>query len=379
MKPKYQIFISSTSQDLKDERRSLIERIWSMGHIPVGTELFQASNRKHWDYISRRICECDFLILLVAERYGAVDKSGKSYTQREYEFAIESGVPTIAFLLDSAARQNWPVGKVEHNRTKEIEGLRELCSGDEGRLCKSWSDMGSLSLGVSDSLIELFEKTERPGLVRPDSALMDRLGLDENMPHSKKVSDVLSNAVKRDLELSGYFREDQLLHFQVSNEERGLIVKLHFTASIVPLNGKARVYRPIVEEASKQVLKTKDEYRVNDTPVTGPYRDIDHVSKDELVVHYQLLDQSIEQFVDDHFWPSPVLGYTVRFDKSDLFHMEVGKIIGRDTDSLEPVRLGSDLYTDFISKAAAFSAQGLRWKLKRLPTVDLANHRLVDA
>jgi hypothetical protein len=378
MKPKYQIFISSTSQDLKDERRSLIERIWSMGHIPVGTELFQASNRKHWDYISRRICECDFLILLVAERYGSVDKSGKSYTQREYEFAIESGVPTVAFLLDSAARQNWPAGKVEHTRTTEIESLRELCSGDEGRLCKYWSDTGGLASAVSDALIGLFEKTERPGLVRPDAALMDRLGLDENMPHSKKVSDVLSKAVKRDLELSGYFREDQLLHFQVSNKGRGLIVKLHFTASIIPLNGNARVYRPIVE-ASNKVLKTKDEYKVNDTQITGRYHDIDRVSKDELVVHYQLLDQSIEEFVDDHFWPSPVLGYTVRFDRSDLFHMEVGKITGRDTDSLEPVRPGSNLYTDFTSKAAAFSAQGLRWTLKRLPAPDLANQKLVGA
>ena len=369
MRPKYQIFISSTSKDLKDARQSVIQKIWNMGHIPVGTELFKASDQKHWDYISQQINECDFLILIVSERYGSIDKRGKSYTQREYEFAIENGVPTIAFLLDPAARQNWPV---ETERIKEIEALRELCSGEDGRLCKYWSDVNSLASATSDALMDLFEKVKRPGLVKPEAAVMDRLGLNSAMPHSKKVSDKLSNALKLDLELSRYFREDQYLHFEVSKEKKGLIVKLRFTGSIIPLNGNARVFRPRIDK-HPQVKKTlKNEYRINGLKISDPYYDVRGDSRDELVVHYQLRNPSIREFIDAHFWPCPVLGYTVRFERSKSFCIEVGKITGSDTDSLEPVEPTCDLYTEYISKAAAFSSQGLRWKLKRLTRNDLA-------
>lgn len=40
MKKKYQIFISSTYQDLKEERQAAVEAILKAGHIPAGMELF---------------------------------------------------------------------------------------------------------------------------------------------------------------------------------------------------------------------------------------------------------------------------------------------------------------------------------------------------
>lgn len=36
MDVKYQIFVSSTYADLVDERRSVIESVLNLGHIPVG-------------------------------------------------------------------------------------------------------------------------------------------------------------------------------------------------------------------------------------------------------------------------------------------------------------------------------------------------------
>ncbi|RUV66765.1 MAG: DUF4062 domain-containing protein [Mesorhizobium sp.] len=38
MDVKYQIFVSSTYADLVDERRSVIEAVLNLGHIPVGME-----------------------------------------------------------------------------------------------------------------------------------------------------------------------------------------------------------------------------------------------------------------------------------------------------------------------------------------------------
>jgi hypothetical protein len=40
MNLKYQIFVSSTYEDLKDERAEVIKACLNMGHIPVGMEMF---------------------------------------------------------------------------------------------------------------------------------------------------------------------------------------------------------------------------------------------------------------------------------------------------------------------------------------------------
>jgi hypothetical protein len=43
---KYQIFISSTYEDLKDERRAVQDIILSMQQFPVGMEMFSAADEE---------------------------------------------------------------------------------------------------------------------------------------------------------------------------------------------------------------------------------------------------------------------------------------------------------------------------------------------
>jgi len=43
MNVKYQIFVSSTYEDLKNERNEVIKACLSMGHTPVGMEMFNAA------------------------------------------------------------------------------------------------------------------------------------------------------------------------------------------------------------------------------------------------------------------------------------------------------------------------------------------------
>jgi hypothetical protein len=57
---KYQIFISSTYEDLKEERDRVIRAVLEMGHIPVGMEMFNAADESQWNIIKRRIDECDY-------------------------------------------------------------------------------------------------------------------------------------------------------------------------------------------------------------------------------------------------------------------------------------------------------------------------------
>ena len=56
---KYQIFVSSTYEDLKKERDQVIKAILEMGHIPVGMEMFSAADEQQWEIIKKQIEQSD--------------------------------------------------------------------------------------------------------------------------------------------------------------------------------------------------------------------------------------------------------------------------------------------------------------------------------
>lgn len=99
MEKKYQVFVSSTYEDLQGERKKVMEALLQMNCFPVGMEYFNASDSSQWEVIKSLIRECDYYVLIVAGRYGSIEEeSGKSYTQKEFEYAIEQGVPVISFV-----------------------------------------------------------------------------------------------------------------------------------------------------------------------------------------------------------------------------------------------------------------------------------------
>ena len=187
---RYQVFISSTFEDLKVERRAVTEQILNLGHLPVGMELFHAANEDQWSYIRRRIAQCDYYVVILAERYGSVDKEGMSYTEKEYRYAIEKKIPVAAFLLSDQVRQDRPAKFVEHSKIKKIDSFRLLC---KGKMVKLWSNPNELSLAVTNSLSGLFEIHPRPGLVPgnqmpPEEALRSITSItEENQKLRRKI------------------------------------------------------------------------------------------------------------------------------------------------------------------------------------------------
>lgn len=99
IKKKYQVFVSSTYEDLKEERQKAVEAILSSGNIPAGMELFQAGDETQKELIEEWIIESDVYLLILGGRYGSVDSTGKSYTQWEYEKAIEHEKPCFSLVL----------------------------------------------------------------------------------------------------------------------------------------------------------------------------------------------------------------------------------------------------------------------------------------
>ena len=174
---KYQVFVSSTFLDLSEARQDAIRNILDLGHIPAGMELFPAADINQLDYIKKVIDECDYYLLIMGGRYGSMDADGVSYTEREYDYAVETEKFVIAFVHSDPA--TIPVGKSDVD-PKVVEALgkfREKVM--TGRLVKTWGSPEELELLVLKSLIHAFKTFPQVGWIRGDSAASDTL-LEQN-------------------------------------------------------------------------------------------------------------------------------------------------------------------------------------------------------
>jgi len=96
---KLQIFISSTSLDLREEREAAILTILKAGHIPGGMEIFTSDSKTPLEIIKKWIDESDIYMIILGGRYGSVEPaSGLSYTEIEYHYAVERSKPTFAIV-----------------------------------------------------------------------------------------------------------------------------------------------------------------------------------------------------------------------------------------------------------------------------------------
>ena len=164
MDKKYQVFVSSTFEDLQEERKAVMEALLQMNCFPVGMEYFNAADDSQWDVITSLIDECDYYVLIVAGRYGSIDEtSGISYTQKEYEYAVKKGVPTISFVYKDI--NQLPSGKVEHD-PYVLKKLDEFKQEISRKLWQTWQNKDSLASAVVLSLNKLIKSKPRTGWVR---------------------------------------------------------------------------------------------------------------------------------------------------------------------------------------------------------------------
>lgn len=101
--PAYRVFISSTYTDMRPYREAIQTALNKADCIPYGMERFGAETIPPIEVCYKELENSQIYICALGMRYGTIDeKSGKSYTQLEYEKARELGKPTLAFLIDDS-------------------------------------------------------------------------------------------------------------------------------------------------------------------------------------------------------------------------------------------------------------------------------------
>ncbi len=173
MDRRYQVFISSTYGDLKDERAEIIQALLELDCIPAGMELFPATTEAAWDLIKGVIDDSDYYCLVIGGRYGSVDADGVSYTEKEYDYAMSQKRPVMAFV--HADRESIPAAKSEKSEEgrKRLDAFLEKVEKAHHR--KSWSSAAELGGLVSRSLVNMRKSHPAEGWVRGRFAATDVL------------------------------------------------------------------------------------------------------------------------------------------------------------------------------------------------------------
>lgn len=163
---RYQIFISSTYKDLQLERQAVLESVLKLRHIPVGMEHFVSTNEEQFNYIKRLLDETDYYIIIIGNRYGSQADDGISYTEKEFDYAVNLGIPVIACIHSKP--DSLPVSKsdIEPDAVQKLDKFRDKVMHHRLVSYFSWENPSELSAEVVVALVNSINDYPRPGWER---------------------------------------------------------------------------------------------------------------------------------------------------------------------------------------------------------------------
>jgi Domain of unknown function (DUF4062) len=261
--PRFQIFVSSTFSDLIREREFVVEELNRCGYIAVGMEQFPATDEDKFEYIQRMIEESDYYIVIIRARYGSVDRNGVSYTQKEYEYAVSIGRPTLAFIYE--LRGELAAKELDPELEKQAK-LREFISDLENKkIAKYWKDKDGLTNIIKDSIFDITRRRPGIGWIRGDQAIDPKIVNElesvrrERNELKQELDRVREGMSISHTELNSAF----LLEFEVKEFSNGqawpaeVLRQESIKATILEITEwlSESLYREVREDAIKYVLK----------------------------------------------------------------------------------------------------------------------------
>lgn len=161
MEKRYQVFISSTFEDLQGARQEVSQALLRAKCFPAGMELFPAADEEQMEFIREVIRQSDYCILISAGRYGSVHpRTGKSFTEMEYDYAVEIGKPVIRLLHRD------PLSLSDESPEKQEMLLRFREKVSENNLVNSWSSPQELGQHVLHGLYDAIVRRPSGGWIK---------------------------------------------------------------------------------------------------------------------------------------------------------------------------------------------------------------------
>jgi hypothetical protein len=168
MDTRYQVFVSSTFTDLKEERQAVVQALLNLEHFPAGMEAFPASDDDAWTLIRGVIDDSDYYVLVIGGRYGSTNDEGLGYTEMEFDYAAQKEKPILAFLHEAPGQI--PSGKTDQNDVLRKKLAKFQAKVKSGHHVKYWNTPSDLQAKVIQSISAETKRNPREGWVRAGRA-----------------------------------------------------------------------------------------------------------------------------------------------------------------------------------------------------------------
>jgi hypothetical protein len=301
MDTKYQVFVSSTYSDLREERQACVEAILTAGHIPAGMELFSAGSETQLEIIKRWIDESDIYMLLLGGRYGTLDpKSELSYTEVEYRYATEQNKPVFALVMDEkyVDEKLKIAGRkvLELENTSKYDEFRKLVLS---KIVKYFINSDQLKLGVIQSLVDIQRRYTLSGWVRKEDSL-DTVQILNQLSSLTEINRSLEEKVKNlkeqlsyssDISIDSLTNEQRIMLTAASTSNmKGIIKTRHniFIDSKAYLDGIDVHRTKVIWEDAFTGLITMELIRIHHNLADGKYYELTSLG-------YQIADEISEK------------------------------------------------------------------------------------
>jgi len=166
MEKRYQVFISSTSKDLQNARQEVSQALLRSDCFPAQMEQWPATDEEQFEFIKQIIKQCDYYIVISAGMYGSIHpETNLSYTEMEFDYAMELGIPTIRLLhrdpfslLKGSLIESTDIAK------NSLKDFRKRLT--KGKMCAFWETPAELGREVILSLNDIKKRKPKDGWVR---------------------------------------------------------------------------------------------------------------------------------------------------------------------------------------------------------------------
>jgi hypothetical protein len=189
---KYHIFIGSTLDDLKNERKELPRIVMELGHIPVTADNIDCTAKNGPKLLQKVIEECDYFVALVANKYSAADGTVLPLIE-QCSIASKKGVPVLALIISEKGRST-PAKKEKDSAL--IRKLNDFKARLQEGAYESWHNTPDLCQKAQSLLVQALNINARPGWVKAEKLIDPTIA--NELARLSNENDILRRQIKLD-------------------------------------------------------------------------------------------------------------------------------------------------------------------------------------
>ena len=162
---RYQVFISTSGQEMLPERSVLCQTLVGMGFFAWGLEQRTPLSTS---LARRQIDDCDYVVILLGSQYGEQSVSGVGYMHLEYIYAVTKQKPIIVFMHEDPLSRDLSLQDQKPELREKFLEFRKLLQQEADQIF-TYRSMRDLEMAVRFNMLQMLERYPVSGWVRPQN------------------------------------------------------------------------------------------------------------------------------------------------------------------------------------------------------------------